>query len=183
LVATAPRGGWFERLVLQQETVMSVITRIVAGVIFFAVAGVGVVLAEAKAPADHGREVNVDDRRVAVQGYSPVSYFDTGRPERGNAKFSTTYGGATYYFTSAAQVEKFKADPGKYVPAFNGWCAYGMAIEKTFPIDPAAFKIVDGRLFLFLKNDKVDALELWNKGDDTAQMSKADRLFQTLTGK
>ena len=162
---------------------MSSVTSVFAGVMLFAIAGVGAALGETKAPGDPGREVNVDLRRVALQGYSPVSYFDAGRAEKGSAEFSASHGGATYYFTSAAQLEKFKADPAKYVPAYNGWCAYGMAIGRTFPIDPAAFKIVDGRLFLFLKNDKVDALELWNKGDDKPQTVKADRHFQRLTDK
>jgi hypothetical protein len=66
-------------------------------------------------------------------------------------------------------------NPSKYIPAYGGWCAYGMATEKKFPIDPDYFKVVDNRLFLFLKNKDVDALELWNKEDEGEFTWKADR--------
>jgi hypothetical protein len=123
---------------------------------------------------------NVDAAGVALSGYSPVTYVQDRRAEKGDPQFAVTHDGATYYLTSARQVQAFAADPLRYVPAYNGWCAYGMAIGKTFPIDPQSFKIVDGRLFLFLRNEKVDALDLWNKGEDTAQTGKADAHFRTV---
>src|SRR5438128_2227452 len=136
----------------------------------FVIAGLGVLLgvgvtapAEPPAQADPGQKPNVSAAGVALEGYSPVSYFEAGKAEMGKAEYAVNHDGATYHFASAAQRETFRANPGKYLPAYNGWCAFGMAIEKTFPIDPKRFKIVDGRLLLFLKNEKVDALELWNK--------------------
>jgi YHS domain-containing protein len=127
-------------------------------------------------------ECNLDKTRVAVQGYSPVSYFESGNAERGNKEFAVEHDGVIYYLTSTEQMEKFKADPNKYVPAYGGWCAYGMAIEKKFPIDPNNFKVVDDRLFLFLKNKDVDALELWNKEDEGDFTRKADKYWESLTG-
>ncbi len=130
--------------------------------------------------ADPAEKPNVSAAGVALQGYSPVSYFETGKAELGRAEYAVSHGGATYHLASSAQREAFRANPGKYVPAFNGWCAFGMAIGKTFPIDPKQFKIVDGRLFLFLRNEKVDALELWNKDDERALATKADRHFKSV---
>ena len=44
----------------------------------------------------------------------------------------------------------FKADPAKYEPQFGGYCAYGVAKGFKPDIDPTAFKIVDGKLYLNL---------------------------------
>jgi hypothetical protein len=72
---------------------------------------------------------------------------------------------------------KFIAPPEKYLPAFAGLCAFGQSIEKEFPVDPTSYKIVNGRLFLFLKNAEVDALQLWAKGDEQELLAKAERHF------
>ena len=125
---------------------------------------------------------NLDKTRIAMQGYSPVSYFEKGQAERGSAQFAVEHDGVVYHMTSAEQMEKFRSDPDRYVPAYGGWCAYGCAIEKKFPIDPNSFRIVEDRLFLFLKNKDVDALELWKTGDEDEQTEKADRYWESLTG-
>ena len=79
---------------------------------------------------------------------------------------------------SADAKAAFDADPAKYVPAFGGACALGMSIKETFPIDPTNFKIVDDRLFLFLKNEETDALSLWNEGNESELIAKADANFR-----
>ena len=113
---------------------------------------------------------------VGLDGYSPVSYFENG-PERGKEAFSTVHRNTTYYFTSAEQRGKFLASPEKYLPAFDGFCAFGHSIEKEFPVDPTSYKIANGRLFLFLKNAEVDALQLWNKGNQEELLAKAEKHF------
>ena len=42
----------------------------------------------------------------------------------------------------------FAAAPDKYVPQFGGFCAYGVAQGAQVDIDPTAWRIVDGRLYL-----------------------------------
>lgn len=119
----------------------------------------------------------------AIGGYSPVSYFEANKPEQGRAEFHADHDGKHYLFTSAAQVATFRANPGKYVPAFGGTCAFGHSIEKEFPVDPTSFKIVDGQLLLFLKNAEVDAKSLWEKEGDAACMIKANKHYaQTKHG-
>ena len=54
----------------------------------------------------------------------------------------------------------FKAAPEKYVPAFGGFCAYGVAVGKKFDGDPRYWKIVDGRLYL---NLNADIAAKWNE--------------------
>jgi len=116
------------------------------------------------------------ENMIGIGGYSPVSYFENG-PEPGKPEFWATHGGVTYQFTSQAQLEKFEKNPEKYAPAFGGMCAFGHSIEKEFETDPTSYKIVGGRLFLFLKNSRVDALQLWNQGNESELMEKAERHF------
>ena len=100
---------------------------------------------------------------IAIDGYSPVSYFENGQPEVGSPDHAVTHDGKVYHLTSAEQAETFRANPDKYLPEHGGACAYGASKGETFPVDPTNFKIVDDRLLLFLKNDEVDARELWEK--------------------
>lgn len=114
-----------------------------------------------------------DTAEIAVGGYSPVSYFENGRPEIGSPDHAVTHDGKNYHLTSAEQAATFRANPRKYVPEHGGACAYGASIGKTFPVDPTNFKIVDGRLLLFLKNDEVDARELWEKENSESCSTEA----------
>lgn len=116
---------------------------------------------------------------AAIGGYSPVSYFEKGRAEQGSPEHQADYEGKTYFFTSAAQVATFRANPGQFAPAFGGQCAYGHAVEKEFPVDPTNFKIEDGKLLLFLKTPEVDAKVLWEQEGDGACMVKAARHWNT----
>lgn len=125
------------------------------------------------------QSITPDSADVAIGGYSPVSYFDSGRPEQGEEQFAVTHQGRTYYMKSADQAASFRSNPDKYAPSYDGWCSYGMSVEKEFPIDPESFKIVDGKLLLFFRNDEVDARELWNKENEGESVGKADRFFES----
>jgi YHS domain-containing protein len=116
---------------------------------------------------------------IALQGFSPVSYFEKKIAEPGDPRYAATHRGQTYHLASPEQVRAFKADPEKYLPAYDGFCAFGCAIDKKFPVDPRNFKLVDGRLFLFLKNPDIDAREKWNEGDEAEQTRKADAFWET----
>ena len=100
---------------------------------------------------------------LALAGYSPVSYFEKGRAELGSSQHAVEHGGKTYYLASAKQAEAFRADPQMYLPLHGESCAYGVSIGKSLPVDPTSFKIENGRLLLFLKNDEVDARQLWEE--------------------
>ena len=119
---------------------------------------------------------------VAIEGYCPVAYFAVNKPVRGKPEHASTYNGVTYYFVSADAKKAFDADPEKYIPAFGGWCAFGMSIEDKFPVDPEKFKIVDGKLLLFLNNRNVDALELWENGDEKELLRKAAAHWKKVQG-
>ena len=48
----------------------------------------------------------------------------------------------------AANREQFAKDPARYAPEFGGYCAYAVSRGYTANIDPNAWRIVDGRLYL-----------------------------------
>jgi hypothetical protein len=111
---------------------------------------------------DSTKHYFLDDNKLALKGYSPVSYFESGKAEKGSPEFQVVHRGVVYHLTSAEQVAKFKADPEKHKPAFGGWCAYCCSGQKRVFVDPEAFKIVNGRLLLFVRTERTDALSLWN---------------------
>ena len=78
---------------------------------------------------------NIDNSNIALQGYSPVSYLDLGLAQRGNKAFKSTHEKVNYYFTSAEHKNMFQANPDKYMPAYGGFCAWGVSEKKSkFPI-------------------------------------------------
>ncbi len=86
----------------------------------------------------------------AVHGYDVVSYHTAKRPVRGNGYFASNHEGATYLFSSEENKKTFDANPAKYVPAYGGYCAYGVSVGKKFDGDPEVWRVVDGRLYLNL---------------------------------
>jgi YHS domain-containing protein len=123
--------------------------------------------------------LNVDENGVAIQGYDPVAFFAQNKPVKGDAKFQSTYKGATYYFASPEDKAAFAAAPGKYEPQFGGFCAYGVANGKTVPIKVQAFQIVNGRLLL---QYDLDIRDKFNE-DQSGNLAKADRNWPGLVEK
>jgi YHS domain-containing protein len=86
---------------------------------------------------------------VAMKGYDPVAYFDTGAPVKGVADYSTEWANATWQFASAEHRDRFVADPEQYAPQFGGYCSFAVSKGFTADISPDAWDIEDGRLYLF----------------------------------
>jgi YHS domain-containing protein len=100
-------------------------------------------------PAAAGGVVNASSfTGTAIEGYDPVAYFAEGRPVEGDSAFAHDWMGATWYFASAENRDRFAADPERYAPQYGGYCAWAVAHGYTAKIDPAAWKIVEGKLYL-----------------------------------
>lgn len=93
---------------------------------------------------------NIGDNDVAIHGYDPVAYFTANRAVEGSAKYTATHDGAIYRFSSAKNRDLFKSNTDKYAPQFGGYCAMGVALNKKLDVDPDAFHIADGKLYLNL---------------------------------
>ena len=88
---------------------------------------------------------------VAVQGYDVVSYhIGDGTPAKGNGGNVVYFKGETYLFSNADNKAAFEADPERYVPAYGGYCAFGVTGGRKFVGDPLAYRVVDGTLYLNL---------------------------------
>lgn len=126
---------------------------------------------------------NVPASGIGLDGYSPVSYFTAGRPEKGDPAYAVEHNGVVYHLTSVNQVELFKANPAKYEPQCGGWCAFGMTVEDKFPVDPTKYRVIDDRLYLFLNNDEVNAYDLWGEGEQRELIDKAHAHWNKVSGK
>jgi YHS domain-containing protein len=87
--------------------------------------------------------------RLALKGYDPVAYFTDHKPVKGSAQFTASYDDTTYWFANAAHRAAFVADPDHYAPQYDGFCAINVARGHKYEADPAAWKIADGRLYVF----------------------------------
>lgn len=86
---------------------------------------------------------------TAIDGYDTVAYFTQHKAVEGKKVHSVKWRDANWYFASEANKVLFLASPEKYAPQYGGWCAYAMAHEgKTARIDPEAFDIFEGKLYL-----------------------------------
>jgi len=87
------------------------------------------------------------ERELAVKGYDVVGYAD-GAPVRGRPEFEFRWRNAIWRFVSAANRERFEREPERFVPQFGGYCAWAVSRGYTADIDPEAWRIIDGKLYL-----------------------------------
>jgi YHS domain-containing protein len=130
------------------------------------------------ATATLAADVNVDGNGVAIQGFDPVAYFRQDQAVKGSNRFRAEHEGAIYLFATAENLEAFNSDPQKYVPAYGGYCAFGLASGYKAKIEPEAFTITDGKLYLNYNQAVRDA---WRK-DIPGFVEKADANWIDLGG-
>jgi hypothetical protein len=95
-----------------------------------------------------GERINKDAEDLAILGYDPVAYFTNGQPVEGNPGFEHVWQDARWRFATAEHRAMFVGDPDRYAPRFGGFCTGGVGLGRLSPIDPEAWVIVDGRLYL-----------------------------------
>ena len=123
---------------------------------------------------------NVDDSKIALAGYSPVSYIDLGLAQQGSKAYKSIHDGVTYYFTDAEQKAKFDSNAAKYLPQYGGFCAFGIYAGAKFRTDPNKFLIINEKLYLFLNNVELDAKQLWLEKGERALISTANSNWEKL---
>ena len=124
-------------------------------------------------------ESNVDSSGLALKGYDPVAYFTENKPVPGRTEFTARHEGATYRFASAANRDAFAASPGKYAPQYGGYCAFGLASGYKAPIEPDAWTVVDGKLYL---NYNQSVRRRWSS-DIPGYLRKADTHWPLIRSK
>jgi hypothetical protein len=110
---------------------------------FLLIAGITLALASPSIAADKGL--------LAIKGYDPVAYFTLGKPAPGLPEFEHAWNEHLYRFSTAAHRELFKADPVRYAPQFNNFCAMALSKGELVEADPENWLISEGKLYVFGK--------------------------------
>jgi YHS domain-containing protein len=108
----------------------------------------GLLIALVSVSAAAAQAVNLDRSGLALSGYDAVAYQTEDVARKGSPEFTATYEGGTYRFATAANRDAFLARPDKFVAAYGGYCAYGVSQGHKVSVDPEAFRLVDGKLYL-----------------------------------
>ena len=115
---------------------------------------------------------------AAMQGHDAVAYFKDAKPVRGRAEYKADFQGSTFLFASQANRDAFVADPARYAPQYGGYCAFGVAGGYKAAIDPAAFTVRDGKLYL---NYSPAVQKQWS-ADIPGFLAKADKNWPAVVG-
>jgi YHS domain-containing protein len=121
---------------------------------------------------------------IALHGFDPVAYFTQNKAVKGEAEFTAQYRGVTYEFASKEDQATFQANPATYVPQYGGFCAFAISKGVKADIDPHAFAINDGKLYVNYSEKALQAYQEDVKGNtqnanhnwpDVAKQSKIIR--------
>jgi YHS domain-containing protein len=110
------------------------------------------------AVARAGSTIYGADKGPALQGYDAVAYFTVGKPTLGDARFTHEWNGAAWRFASQQNLDRFRAEPGRYAPQYGGYCAFAMSGGAFSPGDAKRWRIEGDKLYL---NANVFAQTLW----------------------
>ena len=114
-----------------------------------------------------------EDAHLLLFGHDVVSYFTTGRHERGSAAHKSVVKGVTFRFASAENKKLFDAAPEKYIPQYGGYCANGIAYGIPWGGNADTWRIIDGKLYIFGGAGSRDAFML----DPKANLALADKYW------
>lgn len=124
--------------------------RVVVTVVLVSLMAIGLSFPSGGGLAQEPIRTNINAQGVAVDGHDLVSYFTEDGPKKGNDRYAQSYKGVTYYFASMENRDRFKESPEKYLPAFGGFCSYGVVMGKKYKISPDAWRIVNDVLYFEL---------------------------------
>ncbi len=118
---------------------------------------------------------------IALDGYSPVTLYDSRSWVKGDEHFAVEHRGQTFYLASAEERTLFEEDPRKYVPCLLG--CDPVILHETEMVVPGSVKFgafFDNELYLFQSDETRTAFK---KSPDrftrTRVVLSADQLRQT----
>ena len=100
----------------------------------------------------------------AIEGYDVVSYFVDNKAVKGDSRLSYKFQGAEWHFSSKKNLKAFIASPRKYTPQYGGYCAYAVAKGQKARVNPKAFEVYKGKLYL---NYSTGILKRWKEDKDS----------------
>lgn len=101
-----------------------------------------------RAQAGREQEFFQDSMGYALNGYDPVAYFEIEEAAKGTLDHALEERWTTWLFTRVEYRELYQADPDRYTPQFNGFCAEAMARGYKRRSDPTLWVKIDGKVYL-----------------------------------
>lgn len=106
-----------------------------------------------------------------LAGADVVAYFsleDGSKPVIARGDIRATYRSYVFFFVSVENRNRFESDPERYLPAWGGFCSYGIAKEPVWKTnnlgpfaDPSKWKILsDNRLHVFRSDVPMEKFSL-----------------------
>ena len=126
-----------------------------------------------------GSAAALGESTLAIRGYDPVAYFTLQRATPGVAQFEYEWDEHHWHFANAKHRDMFKADPVRYAPQFEAYCAVSLAHGEVHVSNPEYWLIVDEKLYLF---GKAIGPELFRK-DYKVMLEQANRTREMLLKK
>lgn len=121
---------------------------------------------------------------VAIGGHDTVAYHELQRDPQENAvegakRHAVEYKGAKWYFASEQSRDRFQADPDRFSPAYNGFCANALSLgEGLVRTDGTHWEIFDDKLYLFYA---AAGRERWTDGNWKTYKEAADAAWSRLS--
>ncbi|MHC5004018.1 MAG: YHS domain-containing (seleno)protein [Planctomycetota bacterium] len=95
---------------------------------------------------------NCNNNNVAINGWDCVSWCQ-GSPQQGQANYSCTHDGCTWWFCNEKNLNTFQSNPSQWTPQYGGFCAFGVSQGQTCDINPNCWIVIDNNLFLFANDE------------------------------
>jgi YHS domain-containing protein len=146
-------------------------------VLLLAAALAGCSAMSAQNPSSKLKPVNAvadgGDERVMLKGHDVVAYFTQNKHALGSPQFKSVYEGVTFRFASAEHKALFDKEPAKYLPQYGGYCANGIVYGIPWGGDADAWRMIDGKLYIFGGLGSKQGFEL----DVTGNIALADKYW------
>ena len=114
------------------------------------------------------------DNGYVAEGYDVTEYFNN-KATKGDKNYTTTHDGVKFKFTSQVNLDKFKANPTKFIPQYGGYCAYALATNgKKVDADPETFEIRNGKLYMFYNSWGTNTFKKWKAENPEKLKEQAD---------
>jgi hypothetical protein len=91
----------------------------------------------------------------------------------GDQQKSFTYKGSKFYFITSGHKQAFMADPQRFAPQFDGFCALNASLGHRVAANPRVFAIQNGKLYLF--SDR-ESLRRWRE-DAASNIERAEKAW------
>ena len=120
---------------------------------------------------------------IAIGGHDTVAYYNIGDGEphqavEGNKSWKVEWKGADWLFTNEVDRDLFAANPERYSPAYNGFCANALSLgEGLIKTDGTHWQIFGDRLYTFYA---ARGRERWLNGNFENYRTVADRAWKEI---